>query len=446
MSAARSPAGARTAADRRRVALSAARHARRAITVLYRRAGLIALCTLAGGVVAMAWALSEPRVYVATAKLAWRASPQDGPPFGPAETAESRIEAETALLRARDGAQAVVEKYAIREEQLVRGGDAWPRLEAAVAHDRRARTVDMFLDDLSVARSPRANADPASETLEVTFECADRVLAPLALRSLLDRYLQAGAQRDRRLAETRAALLETLLSQAADDLRRREDDVVALLVRDERRATGRGLKLDLDGNPPAGGSAGTAVPANASSRRASARPLSLDDARQVPLEDAGRAYDARLELVAPPRGLDAAMPVKTAFETEFARLDAARQRAQVRLASLRHGLEQIDLFLQQDASDAETRVVVEAPDRPKVSEVANRGLAGLLGAAGGLLLGVLWGCSREMGGGRLRSPREAERALGVPVLGAIPTLSAKARDAYLGLPWTQRPPAETAPA
>jgi hypothetical protein len=420
--------------------MSMARYARRAITVLYRRAGLVALCTLAGGVAAMAWALNEPRVYVVAAKVALRASPQSDPSFVPAGAAESGIEAEMALLRARGGARAVVEKYAIREDQLVRGGDAWPRLEAVVAHDRRSRAVDMFLDDLSIARSPRANAEPAAETLELKFECADRVLAPLALRSLLDHYLQAGAQRDRRLAETRAALLDTLLSQAADDLRRREDDVVALLVRDGRRATGRGLRLDLDMKPPAARTDGAAPPPSAASgRRASALPLRLDDSRQTPLADAGRAYDARLELVAPPRHVDAAMPVKSAFEADLARLDAARQRAQARLASLRHELEQIDLFLHQDPADAEARVVVEAPDRLKVVEVGDRRHTGLLGAAAGLLLGLLWACVREKGGGRLRSPREAERALGVPVLGAIPTLSAKARDAYLGLPWSPRP-------
>ena len=423
--------------------MSMARYARRAITVLYRRAGLIALCTLAGGAVAMAWALSEPRVYEVAAKVAWRASPPADPSLVPAATAETGIEAEMALLRARGGAQAVVEKYAIREDQLVRGGDAWPRLEAAVAHDRRSRTVDMFLDDLSIARSPRSNADPARETLEVKFECADRVLAPLALRSLLDHYLQAGAQRDRRLAETRAALLDTLLSQAADDLRRREDDVVALMMRDGRRATGRGLKLDFDINPRAGGSERAPAASDAApGRRASASPLRLDEARQIPREDAGPAHDAHLEPAAPLRRPDAAMPAKTASEADLARLDAARQRAQARLASLRRDLEQIDLFLRQDPADAEARVVVEAPDRLKMSEVGNRWRTGLLGAAGGLLVGLLWACVREMGGGRLRSPREAERALGVPVLGAIPTLSAKARDAYLGLPRTQPPLAQ----
>lgn len=47
----------------------------------------------------------------------------------------------------------------------------------------------------------------------------------------------------------------------------------------------------------------------------------------------------------------------------------------------------------------------------------------------GLLLGLLLAAVREWPGGRMRTVREAEWALGVPVLGAIPTLSAKARAA-----------------
>ena len=55
----------------------------------------------------------------------------------------------------------------------------------------------------------------------------------------------------------------------------------------------------------------------------------------------------------------------------------------------------------------------------------------LPGLVAGLVLGLLVAARRELGGERMRSPREAEWALGAPVLGAIPTLSAKARDALL---------------
>lgn len=69
-------------------------------------------------------------------------------------------------------------------------------------------------------------------------------------------------------------------------------------------------------------------------------------------------------------------------------------------------------------------------DRPVgvVETLARRGLLA------GLLLGLLLASLRELRGGRMRTPREAEWALGAPVLGAIPTLSAKARAASVGMP------------
>ncbi len=69
-------------------------------------------------------------------------------------------------------------------------------------------------------------------------------------------------------------------------------------------------------------------------------------------------------------------------------------------------------------------------DRPGgvVETLARRGLLA------GLLLGLLLASLRELRGARMRTPREAEWALGAPVLGAIPTLSAKARAASVGMP------------
>jgi hypothetical protein len=59
--------------------------------------------------------------------------------------------------------------------------------------------------------------------------------------------------------------------------------------------------------------------------------------------------------------------------------------------------------------------------------------AGVLvpGLLAGLLLGLLAAAARELRGDRMRSASEAEWALGAPVLGAIPTLSARARRALL---------------
>ena len=75
-----------------------------------------------------------------------------------------------------------------------------------------------------------------------------------------------------------------------------------------------------------------------------------------------------------------------------------------------------------------------APDHPTLADGRKNGIVVLLGTIAGLVLGLLLAGLRELGGDRMRSVRDAERALGAPVLGGIPTLSAKARNGYFGAP------------
>ena len=94
--------------------------------------------------------------------------------------------------------------------------------------------------------------------------------------------------------------------------------------------------------------------------------------------------------------------------------------------------DEIDAALRQ-APPAAGRLVRASADPVPASGRTRPGMT-LPGLAAGLLLGLLAAALRELGGQRMRSPREAEWALGAPVLGAIPTLSAKARDALLERP------------
>ena len=86
-----------------------------------------------------------------------------------------------------------------------------------------------------------------------------------------------------------------------------------------------------------------------------------------------------------------------------------------------------------DEIDAMLRLAPPAAGRAMLAPPAGdeRSNALLPGLVAGLVLGLLVAARRELGGQRMRSPREAEWALGAPVLGAIPTLSARARDALL---------------
>jgi len=90
---------------------------------------------------------------------------------------------------------------------------------------------------------------------------------------------------------------------------------------------------------------------------------------------------------------------------------------------------EIELLLNQ-SPPAAGGVTAQALDAPPLLTRALAGAA-LPGLFAGLLLGLLAAAARELRGDRMRSPREAEWALGVPVLGAVPTLSGRARSALL---------------
>jgi len=98
----------------------------------------------------------------------------------------------------------------------------------------------------------------------------------------------------------------------------------------------------------------------------------------------------------------------------------------------------LDAEFDDDAVDALLRQSPSAGGRPLARVLAEtpapaglRGGALVPGLLAGLLLGLLVAAARELRGDRMRSASEAEWALGAPVLGAVPTLSARARRALL---------------
>ena len=98
---------------------------------------------------------------------------------------------------------------------------------------------------------------------------------------------------------------------------------------------------------------------------------------------------------------------------------AAGPAAKASVAPLR-----LDDSRQLDEFQAALSLAPPAAGRPSPG-----GFVAWPGLVAGLLAGLLLAGLRELRGERMRSPREAEWALGVPVLGTIPTLSARARDA-----------------
>jgi len=98
----------------------------------------------------------------------------------------------------------------------------------------------------------------------------------------------------------------------------------------------------------------------------------------------------------------------------------------------------LDAGFDDEAIDALLRQSPPAGGRPLAPVLdatpAQAGLRGgvlVPGLLAGLLLGLLAAAARELRSDRMRSASEAEWALGAPVLGAIPTLSARVRRALV---------------
>ncbi|MFL6681265.1 MAG: hypothetical protein ACJ8IK_23200 [Burkholderiaceae bacterium] len=91
--------------------------------------------------------------------------------------------------------------------------------------------------------------------------------------------------------------------------------------------------------------------------------------------------------------------------------------------------EAIDALLKQ-SPPAGGRPLARVLEQPPTPAGLSAGVF-VPGLLAGLLLGLLAAAARELRGDRMRSASEAEWALGAPVLGAIPTLSARARRALL---------------
>ncbi|MEO8298141.1 MAG: hypothetical protein ABI574_10090, partial [Burkholderiales bacterium] len=85
-------------------------------------------------------------------------------------------------------------------------------------------------------------------------------------------------------------------------------------------------------------------------------------------------------------------------------------------------LDQIDLYLKVNPTEAESRVITQSPAKPLKPETKKLLLVRLLGPLGGLLLGLALAGLREMLDRRLQSPDDASRSLGLEVLAALPEL------------------------
>jgi uncharacterized protein involved in exopolysaccharide biosynthesis len=430
------------------------RSARDLVAAVYRQLALIGGCTALVAALAAGLHLVQPPLYASTAKV-WVPAAADpsapAPGAVPSGPAAQRLEAEIELMQSHATARAVVDRLGIEDRQLTRPPLAVLRTALHLGGDGHDpdRTAELFLRGLRVVPMPSRTGDGSAAVLALTFECTDRALAPRALQAFIDEDLRRG---DRRRREVEAATAESLalqVGQARVRWREAEEAIVALLVDETARGASlaaapapsrgeglgaepstrlhRGLRLDLEPLPiprPAATSIATSkapLPAPAPAPRP-------DETRTADASDAWSPRDDGAPAVATPAAAPAVSNLQATLHQIEQRRDFARARTQV----LQRRLDQVELALRTDPPVSTGRYLVDVPDRPAEDSGRRTAFVATWGPLAGLLLGLLLAGLREFGGDRLRSAREAEWALGAPVLGALPTLSQRARSALLG--------------
>lgn len=363
-----------------------------------------------------------------------------------------KLETEMALLLSRDSAARVVERLAVRPDQLQRPpmdvvsdrvkpfttalrrllssrGTTLPEVDAQAL--QREALIDTFLRSFRVEPQHSKGSDTTSNVLEIRFSAADADLVPRAIQAMIDEYLQLAARQNRRLGETTFTLLEAKANEARRDLAASEQSLQQFMATlGDRSSRGR--------TPGTRDADGAALPGSASvvgvmKSQAVDLQRRLDELKQIYTEEASNVRSLSTSISALEARIRGEVRANAEADAQLARLERERGLAQERYVELQKRLDQIDLYLKVNPIEADSRVVTQSPTRPIKPETKKRLMVLLLGPLGGLLLGLALAGLREMLDRRLQSPDDLMRLLGIETLAALPDVHGRARPAQGGL-------------
>ncbi|OYT89896.1 MAG: hypothetical protein CFE46_05810 [Burkholderiales bacterium PBB6] len=438
--------------------------------VIWRQGVWVLACTGLTTVLALAFIKAQVPLYTSAARVWVQTEQQGTPSFLSGITAyresplqdpvNRKMETEMELMLSRTSIASVIERLNITEDQLARTPmnqvrttlNRWlGRAPLPTDPVRMNALVDIFLESVSVAPQRSKTAETASNVLELRLECADRELAPRALAALLENYLRVGAQQNRRLGESTSRLIETKLTDARSELAQVEQRMVDLAM----SASGQGALTAgaLDGvsaaprdiTPPIGnaslridlgmegGTAGHSQAVSLLRSQTLEMQARLEEMRQLYTDDADNVRSLRERLNQARQRLSQGVREGVRVGAQMARLERERALAQDRYVELQKKYDQIDLYLKLNPTEADSRVVVDAPQLPLPEEGRKRGSLAMLAPLAGLLLGLLVAGWREMTDRRLHGAIELARLPGgLTVLGSLPRLSDAERQQLLG--------------
>lgn len=428
---------------------------RDALRLVFKHGLLVLACTaLVGGLAAALYSVQTP-VHVTSARLLIQTDQLGAPSFLSGVTAwreavnpepiTRKIETEMELMRSRSNALTVVEKFNL-------SSDLFPRAPASVGIDRLKGAIDrllgrkpkpvsgsydataeLLITNLSIEPLRSKVAETGSNLLELSLQSTDPALAPQVLAELLANYMRQGTLQNRRIGEQSAQLIGARLQEAQTDLRRAEDSILGLVVKQgNNKAAAAALDLQFDSSTvdPTYADARGSNPATITLLRTQAVELQarLEEMRQLYTDDHDNVKTIRRRLAELRNRLTAGVRTSARTDAELARFERSRLQAQERSTELQKKLDQIDLYLRLTPTEAESRVVVDPPSYAAAPSGKKPTLLLIAGPLAGLMLGLLIAGLRELLDTRLQTARDVQRQLGLPLLGELPQW----RDASLG--------------
>jgi uncharacterized protein involved in exopolysaccharide biosynthesis len=449
------------------------------LRLLVKHGLLIVVCTALVTAAALVLYKMQQPVYTSTARV-WVKTEQGSPSFLSGVTAyreplypdpvNRRIETEMELMLTRTSAASVVKGLNVRPEQLPTA-PITPLVTSLVSllpapttppEEASNKLVDGFLKSLSVAPLRSKTADTTSNILEVRFESTDAALAPRALGRVLDNYLGVAASQNRRQGEEAARLLNSEVAQSREELLALDAQILALAsrgpsvrsessassadstegssrrsrreAREREKREGRESRESRRSSTFAGAPVGNEQALAALKTQTVEMQAELDALRELYTDDAENVRALKRRLGAMQRRLAEGLTASVQAVSSLGTLERQRQLAQERYNEVQKKLDQINLYLRLNPADAESRVIVDTPSQPVKSEGKKAPLIALVGPVAGLLLGLLLAGLRELFDQRLQSRRDVAASLGLPVLGALPSLGSAERQRLAGLP------------
>jgi len=293
-------------------------------------------------------------------------------------------------------------------------------------------TAKALRDSLTVEPAPSKSADASPDVIVVSLKGVNPALAQSALSRLLEIYTDY----DRRMNQEMGAKAFEIIDKQVEAARK---DVLASQGKIESFIGSTGMvPRRMAGNAaPASGS----TRAKAGAAAADARPLSLPGDTtpvqvlksrltdmEVALVDLQQNYPGKTEQI---------RALKNSIEELNGRLDQEQKRtgqnegtlmglernlqlAETVYLELRKRLSEVALFIDMNAGQTTSRVVVDPPLLPRESNWQTRVLLAFIGSVGGLLLGIAFVGMLEHADHRLQSESDVLDHIGIPVLAVVP--------------------------